>query len=43
MEYSIHIEFALVWTTASSDEKDLFLKFVNREIRIFPYENSIFS
>ena len=34
----LHTEFRLIWTTPWSDEKDLFLKLVIREIRKFPYE-----
>ena len=34
----LHTEFGLIWTTPWSDEKDLFLKLVIREIRKFPYE-----
>ena len=34
----LHTEFYLIWTTPWSDEKDLFLKLVIREIRKFPYE-----
>ena len=34
----LHNEFGLIWTTPWSDEKDLFLKLVIREIRKFPYE-----
>ena len=35
----LHNEFGLIWTTPWPDQKDLFLKFVIREIRKFPYEN----
>ena len=38
----LHTEFGMIWTTPWPDEKDLFLKFVIREIRKFPYENLIF-
>ena len=38
----LHTEFRLIWTTSWPDEKDLFLKFVIREIRKFPYENLTF-
>ena len=34
----LHTEFGLIWTTPWPDEKDLFLKFANREIRKFPNE-----
>ena len=34
----LHTEFGLIWTTPWPDEKDLFSKFVIREIRKFPYE-----
>ena len=34
----LHDQFRLIWTTPWPDEKDLFLKFVIREIRKFPYE-----
>ena len=34
--------FGLIWTSPWPDEKDLFLKFVIREIRKFPYENLTF-
>ena len=36
------IEFGLSWTTSRPDEKDLFLKFVIREIRKFPNEIQTF-
>ena len=32
----------LIWTTPWPHEKDLFLKFVIREIRKFPYEKLTF-
>ena len=35
-------EFGSLWTTLWPDEKDLFLKFVNCEIRKFPYEKLTF-
>ena len=35
-------ECGLIWTTPCSDEKDLFLKFVIRKIRKFPYEKPSF-
>ena len=38
----LHTEFGLIWTTPLPDEKDLFLKFVIREIRKFPYEKLTF-
>ena len=38
----MHTQFRLIWTTPWPDEKDLFLKFVIREIRKFPYENQTF-
>ena len=38
----LHTEFGFIWTTPWPDEKDLFLKFVIREIRKFPYENLTF-
>ena len=34
--------FVLIWTTPWPHEKDLFLKFVIREIRKFPYEKLTF-
>ena len=33
----LHTEFGLIWTTPEPDEKELFLKFANREIRKIPY------
>ena len=38
----LHNEFGLIWTTPWPDEKDLFLKFVIREIHNFPYEKLTF-
>ena len=38
----IHTEFGLIWTNPWSNEKDLFLKFVIREIRKFSYEKLTF-
>ena len=38
----LHAEFGSIWTSPWPDEKDLFLKFVIREIRKFPYENLTF-
>ena len=38
----LHTEFALIWTTPWSDEKDLFLILVIRDIRKFPYEKLTF-
>ena len=38
----LHTEIGLIWTTPWPDEKDLFLKFVIREIRKFPYEKLTF-
>ena len=35
-------EFGLVWITSWPDKKDLFLKFVIRKYRKFPYENLTF-
>ena len=35
---TLHIEFGLIWRCFWPDEKDLFLKFVFREIHKFPYE-----
>ena len=35
---SLGYQFGSLWTTPWPDEKDLFLKFVNCEIRKFPYE-----
>ena len=34
----LHAEFGLIWTTPWPDEKDLFLKFLFREIQKVPYE-----
>ena len=41
MIYSIP-SFFFIWTTPRPDEIDLFLKFVIREIRKFPYEKLTF-
>ena len=38
----LHTGFGLIWTTPWSDEKDLFLKLIFREIRKFAYENLTF-
>ena len=38
----LHTKFGLIWTTSWPDENDLFLKFVIREIRKFPYGNLTF-
>ena len=38
----LHTAFGLIWTTPLPDEKNLFLKFLFREIRKIPYENPIF-
>ena len=35
-------KFGSIWTTSWSDKKDLFLKFLFREIQKVPYENPIF-
>ena len=34
----LHNEFGLIWTIPGPDEKDLFLKFLFREIQKVPYE-----
>ena len=34
----LHAGFGLIWTTPWPDNKDLVLKFANREFRKFPYE-----
>ena len=39
---SLWYQFGSLWTTPWPDEKDLFLKFVIREIRKFPYEKLTF-
>ena len=39
---SLGYQFGSIWTTPWPDEKDLFLKFVIREIRKFPYEKLSF-
>ena len=38
----LNTQFGSLLTTPLPDEKDLFLKFVIREIRKFPYENLTF-
>ena len=38
----LHTQFGSIWTTPWSDEIDLFLKFIIREIRKFPYEKLTF-
>ena len=38
----LHTEFGLIWTTPWPDQRDLFLKFVIREIRSLSYEKLIF-
>ena len=38
----LNTEFGLIWTTPWPDEKNLFLKWLFREIRKIPYENQIF-
>ena len=39
---SVWYQFGSLWTTTWPDEKDLFLKFVIREIHNFPYEKLTF-
>ena len=38
----LNTEFGLIWTTPWPDEKDLFLKFLFREIQKVLYENPTF-
>ena len=35
----LHTELGLIWATPWSDEKYILLKFANREIRKYPYED----
>ena len=38
----LNTAFGFIWTTPYPDEKDLFLKFLFREIQKVPYENPTF-
>ena len=38
----LHTMFGLIWTTSWLDKKDLFLKFLFREIQKVPYEKLTF-